>query len=196
MTDAEAETPVVWPPDVKSQLIGEDPDAGKDWRQEEKATTEDKMVGWHHRLDGHEFEQALGDGEDRKAWRAAVHGIAKSWTQLSHWTTAVPKFREMSLLLLPCCLQPPCLLIPSHQCHCLPYWLSSHNTDHFLQLPEQAPPTPPWREWTGSGASAHAEVTFQDWDVLPHCREIDCWGWSLPGESSSAGLEGNCLAQI
>ena len=134
--------------------------------------------------------------KDRKAWRAAVHGIAKSWTQLSHWTTAVPKFREMSLLLLPCCLQPPCLLIPSHQCHCLPYWLSSHNTYHFLQLPEQAPPTPPWREWTGSGASAHAEVTFQDWDVLPHCREIDCWGWSLPGESSSAGLEGNCLAQI
>ena len=63
MTDAEAETPVVWPPDVKSQLVGKDPDAGKDWRQEEKGTTEDKMVGWHHRLDGHEFEQALGDGE-------------------------------------------------------------------------------------------------------------------------------------
>ena len=67
MTDAEAETPVVWPPDVKSQLIGEDPDAGKDWRQEEKATTEDKMVEWHHRLDGHEFEQALGEGEGQES---------------------------------------------------------------------------------------------------------------------------------
>ena len=62
-TDAEAETPILWPPDVKNWLIGEDPDAGKDWRQEEKGTTEDEMVGWHHRLYGHEFEQALGIGD-------------------------------------------------------------------------------------------------------------------------------------
>ena len=55
-TDAEAETPVLWPPDAKSWLIWKDPDAGKDWRQEEKGTTEDEIVGWHHRLDGHEFE--------------------------------------------------------------------------------------------------------------------------------------------
>ena len=54
-TDAEAETPVLWPPDAKNWLIGKDPDAGKDWRQEEKGMTEDEMVGWHHRLDGHEF---------------------------------------------------------------------------------------------------------------------------------------------
>ena len=54
-TDTEAETPVLWPPDVKNCLIGKDPDAGKDWRQEEKGTTEDEMVGWHHRLDGREF---------------------------------------------------------------------------------------------------------------------------------------------
>ena len=55
-TDAEAETPILWPPDVKIWLIWKDPDAGKDWRQEEKAMTEDEMVGWHHWLDGHEFE--------------------------------------------------------------------------------------------------------------------------------------------
>ena len=55
-TYAEAETPVLWPPDVKNQLIGKDPDAGKDWRWEEKGTTEDEMVGWHDRLDGHGFE--------------------------------------------------------------------------------------------------------------------------------------------
>ena len=55
-TDAEAEVPVLWPPDVKSRLIGKDPDAGKDWRQEEKGTTEDKVVGWHHQLDGYKFE--------------------------------------------------------------------------------------------------------------------------------------------
>ena len=62
-TDVEAETPMLWPPDVKSWFIGKDPDAGKDWRQEEKGTTEDEMVGWHHQLGGHEFEQALGVGE-------------------------------------------------------------------------------------------------------------------------------------
>ena len=60
-TDAEA--PILWPPDAKSQLVGKDPDAGKYWRQEEKGTTEDEMVGWHHWLNGYEFEQALGDGE-------------------------------------------------------------------------------------------------------------------------------------
>ena len=62
-TEAEAETPILWPPDVKNWLIGKDPDAGKDWRQEEKRVTEDEMAGWHHQLDGHEFEQAPGDGE-------------------------------------------------------------------------------------------------------------------------------------
>ena len=62
-TDAKAETPILWPPDAKNWLIGKDPDAGKDWRQEEKGTTEDKMVGWHHRLNGHEFKQSLGVGD-------------------------------------------------------------------------------------------------------------------------------------
>ena len=55
-TDVEAETPILWPPDAKSWLIGKDPEAGKDWRREEKGITEDKMVGWHHQLNGHEFE--------------------------------------------------------------------------------------------------------------------------------------------
>ena len=59
--DAEAEAPILWPPDVKSQLLRKDPDAGKDWRQEEKGTTEDEFVGWHHQLEGHEFEQTPGD---------------------------------------------------------------------------------------------------------------------------------------
>ena len=64
-TDAEAEAPVLWPPDVKSWLTGKDPDAGKDWRQE-KGMTEDEMVGWHHLLDGHKFEQALGFGDGQR----------------------------------------------------------------------------------------------------------------------------------
>ena len=62
-TDAEAETPLLWPPDSKYWLIGKDPDAGKDRRQEEKGTAEDEMVGWHHRLNGREFEKVPGDGE-------------------------------------------------------------------------------------------------------------------------------------
>ena len=62
-TDAEAETPILWPPDVKCRLIRKDPTAGQEWRQEEKGTTEDKMVVWNHWLNGHEFEQALGVGD-------------------------------------------------------------------------------------------------------------------------------------
>ena len=58
-TDAEVETPILWPPDAKNCLIWKDPDAGKDWRQQEKEMTEVKMVGWHHRLEGHEFKHAL-----------------------------------------------------------------------------------------------------------------------------------------
>ena len=63
----EAEAPILWPPDAKSQLTGKDPDAGKDGRQEEKGMTEDEMVGWHHRLNGHEFEQTLGNGEGQES---------------------------------------------------------------------------------------------------------------------------------
>ena len=64
-TDIEAETPILWPPDVESWLIGKDPDAGIDWGQEEKVTTEDEMVGWHHRLDGHGFgwTPGISDGQ-------------------------------------------------------------------------------------------------------------------------------------
>ena len=62
-TDVEAEAPILWPPGAKSWLIRKDLDAGKDWRQEKKGMTEDEMVGWHHRLNAHEFEQAPGDGE-------------------------------------------------------------------------------------------------------------------------------------
>ena len=149
-TDAEAKTPILWPPDAKNWLIGKDPDAGKDWRQEEKGMAEDKMIGWHHRLDwtwgwassgfgdeqgslaccspwgrkestwlNNSTELMLGKTEcerrkgqqsmrwldsiinsmdmnlsklqeivtDMEDWSAAVHGLSKSWTWLSNWTT-------------------------------------------------------------------------------------------------------------
>ena len=71
-TDAEAEAPILWPPDIKSWLIEKDPDAGKDWREKEKGATEDETVEWHHQFNVHEFEQAPGDSEGQGTWCAAV----------------------------------------------------------------------------------------------------------------------------
>ena len=68
-TDVEAEAPILWSPDVNSWLFGKDPDAGKDWGQEEKGAMEDEVVGWHYQLNGHESEQTLGD---REGWRSLV----------------------------------------------------------------------------------------------------------------------------
>ena len=88
-TDVGAETPILWPPDVKNWLIGKDLDAGKPWRREEKGTTEDEMVGWHHWLNGCESECTRELVMDREAWHAAVHGVTKGWTQLSDWTELI-----------------------------------------------------------------------------------------------------------
>ena len=86
-TDAEAETLLHWPPDVKNWLIGKDPDAGKDWRQG-KGTTEDEMVGWYHQLDGHEFEQALGIGDGQESLVCcSPWGLKESdMTEQLNWT--------------------------------------------------------------------------------------------------------------
>ena len=89
-TDAEAETPILWPSDAKNLLIGKDPYSGKDWRQEEKGITEDEMTGWHHQLDGYEFEQNSGSW-----WWTGKPGLLKfmgsqrighNWAILLNWT--------------------------------------------------------------------------------------------------------------
>ena len=85
-TDAEAEAPIFWPPDAKNWLLGKDPDAGKDWRQEEKGMTEDEMVGWHHWLDGHEFEQALGVRDGQGSLVCCSPWDHKELETLSNWT--------------------------------------------------------------------------------------------------------------
>ena len=87
-TDAEAEMPILWPPDAKNWFIGKDPDAGKDWRQEEKGTTEDEVVWWHHRLDGHEFEQApgVGDGQGSLACCSPWDHKELDMTERLNWT--------------------------------------------------------------------------------------------------------------
>ena len=84
-TDAEAETPILWPSD-ESSWLWKDPDAGRHWGQEEKGRTEDEMAGWHHRLDGHEFEWILGVGDGQGGLACSIHGVRKSRTQLSDWT--------------------------------------------------------------------------------------------------------------
>ena len=85
-TDVEAETPILWPPHGKNWLIGKDPDAGKDWRQEGKEMTEDEMDGWHHDTMDMSLSKLQQLVMDRKAWRAAVHGVTKSQTRRSDWT--------------------------------------------------------------------------------------------------------------
>ena len=83
-TDVEAETPILWPPNATNRLIWKDPDAGKDWRQEEKGMTEVKMVGWHHWLKGHEFEQTLGVGDGQGG--LASQRVRRDWaTELTDW---------------------------------------------------------------------------------------------------------------
>ena len=99
-TDVEAETPILWPSDVKNWLLATDSDPGKDWRQEEKGTTEDEMIGWHHRLEGHEFEQAPGvdDGQGSLAccspWVYKESDMTEWLNWLTDWGTL---FREAEM---------------------------------------------------------------------------------------------------
>ena len=81
-TDAEAEAPILWQPNAKSQVIGKDPDAVKSWGQEEKQATEYEMIGWRYWLNGQEYEWTVAVVKDKDAWRAAVHRVTKRWTQL------------------------------------------------------------------------------------------------------------------
>ena len=100
-TDAKAETPVLWPPHVKSWLIGKDSDAGRDWGQEEKGTAEDEMAGWHHRLDGHEFEWTPGVGDGQRglaccdSWgRKELDTTERlNWTELN-WTSYIVSCKD------------------------------------------------------------------------------------------------------
>ena len=90
-TDVKAETPILWPPDAKSWLIGKDPDAGKDWGQEEKGTTEDEMAGWHHRLDGHGcgWTPEVGDGQGGRPGMLQSTGsqrVGYYWATKLNWT--------------------------------------------------------------------------------------------------------------
>ena len=109
----DAEAPVLWPPNEKSWCIGKDPDAGKDRRQEGKGKTENEMIGWHHQLNGHEFEQAPGDGEGQGSlaccspWGHKEVQVMSQRTRLSDWTTKTYFNNYLISLRLPVC----CLLL-------------------------------------------------------------------------------------
>ena len=94
-TDAEAETPILWPPHSKSWFTGKDPDVRKDWRQEEKGATEDKTVGWHHWLNGHEFEQTLG-GNDGQGSLVCCSSRGHKKSDMTEWTAAAKPDAEKS----------------------------------------------------------------------------------------------------
>ena len=96
--EAKAETPVLWPPPVKSWLIGEDSDAGRDWGQEEKGTPEDEMAGWHHRLDGHEFEwtPGVGDGQGGLACCDSWGCKESDTTERLNWTELNKNYMAIS----------------------------------------------------------------------------------------------------
>ena len=87
-TDAEAEIPILWPPDAKNWLIGKDPDAGKDWRREKKGMIEDEMAGWHHQCDGHEFDwtPGVGDGQEGLACCSPWDHKESDPTERLNWT--------------------------------------------------------------------------------------------------------------
>ena len=114
-TDAEAEASILWPPNVKNWLIGKDPDAGKDWRQEEKGTMEDEMVRWHHQLNGHKFEQALEVGDEQGSLACCSPWGHKEldMTKWLNWTdTHILFFRLFSIIgyykvltIVPCPIQ-------------------------------------------------------------------------------------------
>ena len=99
-TDAEAEAPILWPPDVKNWLTGRDPDAGKHWRQEEKGMTEDEIVGWHHQHDGHEFKQAsgLGDGQGSLGCCSPWGGKESDTTEWLNWTNRYLWWQKSSVI--------------------------------------------------------------------------------------------------
>ena len=193
-TDAEAETPILWPPHVKNQLFWKYPDAGKVWRQEEKGTTEGEMVGWHHQLNDHEFEWALGVGDGQGSLVCCSPSGQKSWT----WLTELIRRRQW---------HPTPVLLPgkSHGWRslvgCSPWgcesqtWLSDFTfTFHFHALERKWQPTSAFlpgesQGWGSLGGCMHAKLLHCVWP----CDPMDC---SPPGPSVHGILQARILEWI
>ena len=162
-TSVEAEARILWPPDVMIWLIRKDPDAGKDWKKE-KGTTEDEMVGWHQWLEVHGFEQAPGVGDGQGTYRAAVHGVVKSWTWLSDWTELIcisevadisPRNLDSNLWFFqPVIWHDLCLYMLSHFSHvqlCVTLWTAASQAPLSMGILQVR--TPEWVAMTSSRVS-------------------------------------------
>ena len=157
--DAKAETPILWPPDVKSWLIGKDSDAGKDWGQEEKGTTEDEMAGWHHQHDGHEFGWTLGVG-DRQGGLACCNSWGRkesdpngrlNWTELRDITSYCMLSAQSCLTLF---------AIP---------WTAAHQAPLFMEFSQQ-------EYWSGLPVPPPGELPHPGIEPVP----VSCIGkWIL-----------------
>ena len=128
-TDAEAEIPIFWQPDAKSWLIGKDPDAGKDWKQEEKGMTENELIGWHYWLNGHEFEPALGVGDGHKSLAGCTPWPCKEsvMIELLSWTDE-PKSPGFYVILFFTSLDFTFITRHIHQWAPFPPWPSPFNS--------------------------------------------------------------------
>ena len=149
-TDVEAETPILWPPNVKSWLIWKDPDTGKDWGQEEKGMTEDEMAGWHHWLNGHEFGWTLGVGDGQG-------GLAccSSWSRKELDTTERLNWTELNVNKF--CTS----LIPSKK-KIINFWKRSKKKIKW-QKRELQGPLPPWVRGGGGAGGLVKDSQNQAW---------------------------------
>ena len=156
-TDAEAETTIFWPPDGKNWLIWKDPDAGTDWRQEEKGMTEDEMVGWHHRLNGHEFEQALGVGYGQGGLACySPWGHKESdTTEPLNWTDLLDTFTHFNPILLQIHFEKQPLVWAVWALPVSPVELGTSYIIHML-LPTHSTPT----DFSGPVSSSHSSLLF------------------------------------
>ena len=184
-TDAEAETPIFWPPDAKSWLIGKDPDAGRDWGQGERGTTEDEMTGWHHRLDVHEFEWTPGAG-DRQGGLVCCDSWGRkeldtteqlNWTELNESKPRVenPNVKPAPwppILWSSWCQEMASALCTCLHCDCCPE--PQEASFHFYQLPQAAP-----------GSLTSAPRTKGGWEVVMKTAKLNGHISFLPRGSKS-----------
>ena len=200
-TDAKAETPVLWSPHTKSWLIGKDSDAGRDWGQEEKRTTEDEMAGWRHRLDGHEFEWTpeVGDGQGGLECCNSWGCKESDTTEWLNWLTLSKVITSLDLILHFFSLSDVYMYFTQIYSCIFPLTRKTFELDSshvilvsqaHMTLAEIKSPTR-WSLISLAILSDHLIVNLQklnDWRHLASCSAHICWA-SLMGEYSDPGLE-------
>ena len=165
-TDAEAETPILWPPDVKNQLIWKDPDAGKNWRWEEKGTRENEMAGWHHWLNGHESAWTPGVGDGQEGLACCSPWVTKSRARLSNWTEiyGMPIYTVFLFFFFKNLISNKYLISTSQMYKCFELWQTEEKATapHSSTLAWKIP----WTEKPGRLLSTESRRVGHDWSDL------------------------------